>query len=124
MDSRSVPSPLVILAGAAVILVAWATFVWVWSATVLEPWIPIAVTLAVPTLAALAGVNAGMRPAHVLSWAVPSALLILVAFVSRPHPINYLAFTSGFGLPLLLMYSSESQAAWRRIVLRNPDRGR
>ena len=113
---------MVILAGALLILAAWATFVWVWSATVFEPWIPIAVSLAVPSFAAFAGVHAGMRSTHVLTWAVPSSLLILLAFFSRPYPITYLAFTSGLGLPLLLMYSSEVQTAWYRFVLRAPDR--
>jgi hypothetical protein len=123
MESRSVRPAIVILAGALLILAAWAKFVWVWSATVFEPWIPIAVTLPVPALTAFASVQEGMRSAHVLTWVVPSSLLILLAFVSRPHPITYLAFTSGLGLPLLLMYSSEVQTAWFRFVLRLPDRG-
>jgi hypothetical protein len=118
MNNRSALRAIVILAGALVILAAWTTFLWVWSATTLEPWIPMAVVLAVPALIAVVSVHQGTTFAHVLTWLAPSWFLILFAFV---QPIGYLAFTCGFGLPLLLMYSSEVRVAWYRFVLRLPD---
>lgn len=122
MNNRSVRRAIVILAGALVIQAAWTTFVWVWSATVFEPWIPMAVALAVPALSAFVSVHQGTTFAQVVTWLAPSAFLILFAFVDRPEPIGYLAFTCGFGLPLLLMYSSEVRAAWYRFAPRLPDR--
>ena len=121
MAAQSVRSAIPILVGALLALAGTAVFVWVISATAFEPWVSILASAVVPIASGFVAVRGGMETVHVLTWAVASFLLVLLAFLSLPHPVSYLTFPAGLGLPLLMVSSSQMRTAWYRFILRVTD---
>lgn len=89
-----------------------------------EFWMSVAVSVAIPGAIALTAVRGGMSWRDALSWAVPSWLLLVLAFTYLPQPASLLAFLLGLGLPLLISSSPQVQTLWFRLVLRRTNRGR
>lgn len=120
MTGGSIRLAVVVFAAGLLAIAGAAAEIAISSIPGAEPWISVVVALVVPVFAALAAVHGGMRPTHALTWAVPSSLLLLLVFLRPAHPVMLLPLSLGMGLPALMLWSSRTQAAWYRVVLRIP----
>lgn len=81
------------------------------------PWVlRVALAVGPPAFGAILGRLSGSPARYYLSWAIPMAVVMLLANFAIPSLGRYLVWTGAYGLFLLLLFSTRANRWWVQLV--------